>query len=55
MRELIFRLARPMMRLLGRDERGAIGVLIGVLIGGGVLLGMGALAIAPIGVTKLNE
>ena len=45
MRELIFRLARPMMRLLGRDERGAIGVLIGVLIGGGVLLGMGALAI----------
>jgi Flp pilus assembly protein TadG len=45
MRELIFRLARPMMRLLGRDERGAIGVLVGVLIGGGVLLGMGALAI----------
>ena len=45
MRELIFRLARPMMRALGRDERGAIGVLIGVLIGGGVLLGMGALAI----------
>ena len=45
MRELIFRLARPMMRLLGRDERGAIGVLIGVLIGGGVLLGMGARAI----------
>jgi len=41
MRELIFRLARPMMRALGRDERGAIGVLIG----GGVLLGMGALAI----------
>jgi len=45
MRELIFRLARPMMRLLGRDERGAIGVLISVLVGGGVLLGMGALAI----------
>lgn len=45
MRELIFRLARPMMRLLGRDERGAIGVLVGVLIGGGVLLGMGAVAI----------
>lgn len=45
MRELILRLARPMMRLLGRDERGAIGVLIAVLIGGGVLLGMGALAI----------
>jgi len=34
-----------MMRLLGRDERGAIGVLIAVLIGGGVLLGLGALAI----------
>ena len=32
MRELIFRLARPMMRLLGRDERGAIGVLVAVLI-----------------------
>lgn len=45
MRELIFRLARPMMRLLGRDERGAIGVLIAVLIGGGVLFGLGALAI----------
>ena len=45
MRDLIFRLARPMMRLLGRDERGAIGVLIAVLIGGGVLLGLGALAI----------
>jgi Flp pilus assembly protein TadG len=45
MRELIFRLARPMMRSLGRDERGAMGVLIAVLIGGGVLLGMGALAI----------
>ena len=45
MRELIFRLARPMLQLLGRDERGAIGVLIAVLIGGGVLLGLGALAI----------
>ena len=45
MRELIVRLARPMMRLLGRDERGVMGVLIAVLIGGGVLLGMGALAI----------
>jgi Flp pilus assembly protein TadG len=45
MRELILRLARPMMRMLGRDERGAVGVLIAVLIGGGVLLGMGALAI----------
>jgi Flp pilus assembly protein TadG len=45
MRELISRLARPMMRVPGRGERGAIGVLISVLIGGGVLLGMGALAI----------
>jgi Flp pilus assembly protein TadG len=45
MRNLIFGLARPMMRMLGRDERGAIGVLIAVFIGGGVLLGMGALAI----------
>jgi Flp pilus assembly protein TadG len=32
-------------RLLGRDERGAVGVIIAVLLGGGVLLGMGALAI----------
>jgi Flp pilus assembly protein TadG len=45
MRELILGLARPMMRLLGRDERGAIGVLVAVLIGGGVLLGIGALAV----------
>ena len=45
MRNLIFGLARPMLRLLGRDERGAIGVLIAVLVGGGVLLGMGALTI----------
>jgi Flp pilus assembly protein TadG len=45
MRELILGLARPMLRLLSRDERGAIGVLIALLIGGGVLLGMGALAI----------
>jgi Flp pilus assembly protein TadG len=34
-----------MLQLLGRDDRGAIGVLVGVLIGGGVLLGMGALVI----------
>jgi Putative Flp pilus-assembly TadE/G-like len=38
-------LVRPLLRLLGRDDRGAIGVLVAVLIGGGVLLGMGALAI----------
>jgi Flp pilus assembly protein TadG len=34
-----------MLRLLGRDDRGAIGVIVAVLIGGGVLLGMGALVI----------
>lgn len=38
-------LARPLLRLLGRDDRGAIGVLVAVLLGGGVLLGMGALVI----------
>lgn len=38
-------LARPLLRLLGRDDRGAVGVLVAVLIGGGVLLGMGAMVI----------
>jgi Flp pilus assembly protein TadG len=38
-------LRRPLLRLLGRDDRGAIGVPVAVLIGGGVLLGMGALVI----------
>lgn len=45
MRNLTTRLARPWLRRPRRDERGAIGVLVAVLIGGGVLLGMGALAI----------
>ena len=45
MRNLIFGLARPMLRLLGRDEEGAIGVLVAIFIAGGVLLGMGALVI----------
>ncbi len=45
MRELILGLARPLLRLGGRDERGVIGVLVAVLIGCGVLLGMGALVI----------
>jgi len=45
MRNLIFGLARPMMRLLGRDEEGAIGVLVAIFLAGGVLLGMGALVI----------
>jgi Flp pilus assembly protein TadG len=39
------RLARPLLRLLGRDDSGAIGVIIGILIGGGVLLGLGALVL----------
>jgi Flp pilus assembly protein TadG len=41
MRNIVRRLAWP----AARDDRGAIGVLIAILIGGGVLLGMGALAI----------
>ncbi len=45
MRDLIVGLARPMMKLLRRDDRGAVGVLIAILIGGGVLLGIGAMAI----------
>ncbi len=45
MRDLMTGLTRPMLRLLGRDDRGAIGVLVAVLIGGGVLLGMGAMAV----------
>ncbi len=42
-------LMAPLMRLIGlrlrRDERGAIGVIVAVLVGGGVLTGMGALVI----------
>ncbi len=38
------RIARR-LRLLGGDDRGAIGVLIAVLVAGGVLLGTGALVI----------
>lgn len=45
MRNLIVGLARPLLRLLGRDERGGIAVLVAVLISGGVLLGIGALVI----------
>jgi Flp pilus assembly protein TadG len=45
MRNLVRGLARPVLRLLGRDDRGAYGVLITVLITGGVLLGFGALAV----------
>ncbi|MFC9695099.1 TadE/TadG family type IV pilus assembly protein [Kribbella sp. NPDC056951] len=39
------RLGRPMLRLLGSDDRGAFGVLVASLLGTGVLLGMGALVI----------
>ncbi len=45
MRNLIAGLARPALRLLGRDQRGGVGVLIAMLLGGGVLLGLGALVI----------
>jgi Flp pilus assembly protein TadG len=45
MRDLVTRLGRPVLRLMGRDERGVSAVLITVLIGGGVLIGMGALVI----------
>ena len=45
MRDLILGLARPIRQRVGRDEGGAIAVLIAVLIGGGVLTGMGALVI----------
>lgn len=45
MRNLVPRWVRPMMRLLGADDRGAIGVLVGMLLGMGVLLGMAALTI----------
>jgi Flp pilus assembly protein TadG len=41
----MMRRGRRARSLLGRDDRGAVGVLIAVLIGGGVLLGMGALAV----------
>jgi Flp pilus assembly protein TadG len=45
MRNLILGLARPVLRLLGRDERGVIGVLVAMMFGAGVLTGMGALVI----------
>jgi hypothetical protein len=45
MRNLVPPFVRPMMRLLGADDRGAIGVLVGMLLGSGVLLGMAALTI----------
>ena len=45
MRDLIRGLARPLLRLLGRDDRGAVGVLVAMMFGVGVLTGMGALVI----------
>lgn len=45
MRDLMTGLARPLLRLLGRDDRGAVGVLVAVLISGGVLIGLGALVV----------
>ena len=42
---MLGRLVRPMLRLLNRDERGAVGVLVAILIGGGVLVGMGAMVV----------
>jgi len=44
MRDLIAWLARRTV-LHGRDERGAVAVLVGILLGGGVLLGMAALVV----------
>jgi Flp pilus assembly protein TadG len=41
----MFRAGHPVLRLLGRDDRGAIGVMIAVLIVAGVLLGIGALVV----------
>src|SRR5215467_1630892 len=45
MRDLIGGLARPTLRLLGRDDRGAVGVLVAILLGGGVLFGFGAIVV----------
>lgn len=45
MRDVTRSIVGPVLRLLGRDDRGAVAVLVAVLIGGGVLTGMGALVI----------
>jgi Flp pilus assembly protein TadG len=45
MRDLTAMLARRIIRQLRRDEHGAIGVLVAVLIGAGVLTGMAALVV----------
>lgn len=45
MRNLIPPFVRPMMRLVGANDRGAVGVLVGILLATGVLLGMAALTV----------
>ncbi len=45
MRNLVPGFVRPTMRLLGADDRGALGILVGMLLASGVLLGMAALTI----------
>jgi Flp pilus assembly protein TadG len=45
MRNLIPSPARPLLRLLGRDDTGTVGVLVAILISGGVLVGVGALVL----------
>ncbi len=45
MRDLMASLARLVLLRLRRDERGAVAIIVAVLIGGGVLTGMGALVI----------
>ncbi|MET7276858.1 pilus assembly protein TadG-related protein [Kribbella sp. NPDC005582] len=44
-RNVLRKLGRPTLRLLGSDDRGAFGVLVASLLGTGVLLGMAALVI----------
>ena len=45
MRNLIPGLARTLLRMLGRDERGAVAVIVALMLGTGVLTGIGALVI----------
>ncbi len=45
MRDLMASLARLVLLRLRHDERGAVAIIVAVLIGGGVLTGMGALVI----------
>jgi Flp pilus assembly protein TadG len=45
MRDLIWRCTRWLPRPLRRNQRGGVAVLVAVLVGGGVLVGMGALVV----------